>query len=85
MAVTGMTIPNETLPKVLEHSSSARLRMLYGPSCSFYPKHLFKLGVDLVLAMKAPTDGEFKQSVIDGGGLNVYQDERTKLIEVWPS
>jgi len=41
--------------------------------------------VDLVLAMKAPTDGGFKQSVIDGGGLNVYQDERTKLIEVWPS
>ena len=82
VAVTGMTIPNETLPKVLECSSSARMRMLYGPSCSFYPKHLFELGVDLVLAMKAPTDGEFKQSVIDGGGLNVYQDERTKLIEV---
>ncbi len=81
--ITGMTIPNETLSRILEYSRHARLRIMYGPSCSFYPKRLFEHGIDLVLAMKVPATNEMKQLIIDSRGLYPYENPSTTLLEIW--
>jgi len=80
--VTGMTIPNETLPMVLKYCKAARQKIVYGPSCSFYPKKLFEFGFDLVLAMKTPANQTTKLNILDGRGLHPYEDPFTKLIAI---
>ncbi len=83
--ITGMTIPNETLPYILKLCKSARLRVLYGPSCSFYPIKLFELGIDAVLALRLLPDEEIKRRIIDTRGLHPYEEPTTALVEIWRS
>jgi len=80
--ITGMTIPNETLPEVLKHCKGARLKIAYGPSCSFYPERLFRMGFDLSFAMKAPADYGTRLNILDGRGLHPYEDPFTRLVVI---
>ncbi|RLG41899.1 MAG: hypothetical protein DRO01_02015 [Thermoproteota archaeon] len=81
--ITGMTIPNETLSEILEFCKNVRLKVLYGPSCSFYPRYIFKLGIDCVYAMKIPTTEEFKQNTIDSRGWYPFRCPETKFLIIW--
>lgn len=81
--ITGMSIPNETLTDIIELSSSARLRIMYGPSSLSYPKYLFNLGIDAVLILKVSSNRETKLRIIDSRGLYPYEDPFTQLIEIW--
>lgn len=81
--ITGMSIPNETLMNVLKLCTSARLRIMYGPSSLFYPKYLFSLGINGVLALRIASSEETKSRIIDSRGLYPYEDPFTQLIEIW--
>jgi len=78
--VTGMTISNETLPEIITCCKRARLKVAYGPSCSFYPKRLFRMGFDLLFAMKVPVDYATRLKILDGRGLHPYEDPFTRLV-----
>lgn len=80
--VTGMTIPNETLPEVITYCKRARLKVAYGPSCSFYPRRLFRMGFDLLFAMKVPVDYAIRLKILDGRGLHPYEDPFTRLVVI---
>jgi len=79
--VTGMAIPNETLSEVITRCK-ARLKVAYGPSCSFYPKRLFRMGFDLLFAMKVPVDYATRLKILDGRGLHPYEDPFTRLVVI---
>ena len=80
--VTGMAIPNETLSEVMTRCKRARLKVAYGPSCSFYPKRLFRMGFDLLFAMKVPVDYATRLKILDGRGLHPYEDPFTRLVVI---
>jgi len=80
--ITGMTLPNETLPEVLKHCRNARVRVLYGPSCSFYPSRLLRL-VDGVYAIKIPVEEEVKLHIMDSRCVYQYSCPKTRIVEVW--
>ncbi len=80
--ITGMSIPNETLPDLMKLSRDARLRIAYGPSCSFYPERLFDMGFDVLFAMKTPADYETRIEILDGRGLHPYEDPFTRLLVI---
>jgi len=62
--ITGETIVNETIEDLLKFSRNARARIVYGPTCSFYPKVLFKEGVDVLSTVVIPTSPQFKRQFI---------------------
>ena len=78
--ITGMTVPNGTLKDILNYCKNARFKVLYGPSCSFYPKYLFELGVDCILAMKIPSDYETKLNTIETRGYYPFHRPNTKML-----
>ena len=80
--ITGMSIPNETIFDILRDCKNSRLKILYGPSCFFYPKHLFDLGVDIIRAMKIPANNEFKQNLIDTRGYYPFRSPETIMLEI---
>ena len=59
--ITGETIVNETIDELLELSKDARVRIVYGPTSSFYPKALFERGVDVSLPVIFPNTPEFRR------------------------
>jgi len=59
--ITGETVVNETIDKLLELSKDARIRIIYGPTCSFYPKILFERGIDISLPIIFPNTPKFRR------------------------
>jgi len=80
--ITGMSIPNGTINDILVNCKNSRLRILYGPSCFFYPKYLFELGVDVIRAVKIPPDEEFKHNLVDTRGYYPFGCPETTMLEI---
>lgn len=59
--ITGETIVNGTIGEILESSKNARMRIVYGPTSSFYPGVLFKEGVDISLPFIFPNTPNFRR------------------------
>ncbi|ACV24229.1 Rossmann-like domain-containing protein [Methanocaldococcus fervens] len=80
--ITGMTILNGTLKNILKNCKNARFKIIYGSSCSFYPKYLFNLGIDCILAMKIPNDYETKINIIETRGYYPFLSPNTKMLMI---
>ena len=59
--ITGETVVNGTLDELLDFSKNARTRIIYGPTAAFYPKVLFKRGIDLSLPIIFPNTSDFRR------------------------
>jgi hypothetical protein len=59
--ITGATVVNGTINKILDFSKDAMTRIIYGPSSAFYPKVLFERGVDVSLPIIFPNTPEFRR------------------------
>lgn len=66
--ITGETVVNDTLDKLLEFSRNARTRVIYGPTSSFYPKALFNRGIDASCAIVLPNTLQFRDQFIRSRG-----------------
>ena len=62
--ITGETIVNGTIRKILEFSKNARTRIVYGPTSSFYHTVLFKEGVDISLPFIFPNTPNFRRHFV---------------------
>ncbi|MEW6104507.1 MAG: DUF364 domain-containing protein [bacterium] len=80
--ITGETIVNGTVNELLKFSKNARTRIIYGPSSAFYPKVLFKRGVDISLPMIFPNTPDFRrQFVLSRGYWYSMKDVKQLLIK----
>lgn len=80
--ITGETIVNETINEILEFSKNARLRIIYGPSSSFYPEVLFERGIDISRSIIFPNTCDFKQRfVLSRGYWYFMKDVKQMLIK----
>ena len=77
--ITGQTISNNTINEVIEYSQNARLRIMFGPTSSFYPSVLFNKGINALLAILFPVSDGFKQAFVLSNGY-WYQTGGTKHI-----
>lgn len=66
--MTGMTLANDTATELLEYAKNARIVMMQGPTCSFYPKALFEAGVDVVGTVLLPGDDHFQDLLVNSRG-----------------
>lgn len=73
--MTGMTLANDTALELLDYAKNARLVMMQGPTCSFYPKALFDAGADLVGAVLFPTDNGLHDRLVNSRGYWYYEKE----------
>lgn len=78
--ITGMTLANDTASELLGYARNARLVMMIGPTCSFYPKVLFEAGVDIVGAILLPNDERFRNHWINSRGYWYYEKELKHLL-----
>ncbi len=80
--ITGETIVNKTISEILAFSKNARLRIIYGPSSAFYPKVLFKRGIDVSRPIIFPNTRDFKQRfVLSRGYWYFMKDVKQMLIK----
>jgi uncharacterized protein (DUF4213/DUF364 family) len=80
--ITGETIVNETINEILDFSTNARVRIIYGPSSSFYPEVLFEKGIDVSRPIIFPNTRDFKQRfVLSRGYWYFMKDVKQMLIK----
>jgi len=78
--ITGETIVNNTLGQLLDFSKNARLRIIYGPTCAFYPEALFARGVDISLPVIFPPTSQFHRQFVESRGYWYSLKEGKQLI-----
>lgn len=66
--ITGETIVNNTIDELLEFSRKARIRIIYGPTSSFYHKVLFERGIDALSAIALPITPQFRRQFVHSRG-----------------
>ncbi|MCW3129189.1 MAG: DUF364 domain-containing protein [Methanophagales archaeon] len=80
--ITGETIVNETINEILDFSKNARVRIIYGPSSSFYPEVLFERGINVSRPIIFPNAHDFKQRfVLSRGYWYFMRDIKQMLIK----
>jgi hypothetical protein len=72
-----MTLANDTALELLAFAKNARLVMMQGPTCTFYPKVLFEAGVDLIGTILFPNDESFHERFVNSRGY-WYRDKKLK-------
>ncbi len=66
--ITGTTLANGTIDRLLELSKDAREIGLVGPTASVFPDPLFKHGVTLIGGIKVTAGEKIMQIISEGGG-----------------
>jgi len=66
--ITGSTVANGTIDKLLELSSHAKTVALVGPTASFVPEPLFRRAVNYIGGMRILNPDKTMQIIREGGG-----------------
>ncbi|MBS7249985.1 MAG: hypothetical protein KIH08_05250 [Candidatus Freyarchaeota archaeon] len=66
--ITGSTLVNRTIDKILKHCKGMREAALVGPTASFTPQPLFERGVTAVMGVKIFNPQKMLEVISQGGG-----------------
>lgn len=81
--ITGSSIANKTIERVLELSKKAREIGVVGPSASLVPNPLFKRGVTIIGTIKPINSDKLMQIISEGGGTHQIKSA-VKFITIRP-
>lgn len=68
LIISGSTIVNQTINKILNIQNNAREKILLGPTASMIPQPWFELGITAVMGVKITDTDEMLKIISEGGG-----------------
>ncbi len=82
--ITASSIPNKTFPRLAELSRSA-VTVLMGPTTPWLPQ-LHEFGVDYLAGVEILDSGALRQTIAEGGGVNIFRHGlRYRIAQLTPN